>query len=223
MSNLAVFDLDHTLINTDSDRAFVDFLIEKGLLDKDFAAAENARFYRDYQNGCLDVREFVAFQMRPLRRFRQPELDALHQEFTERMIRPYITQMARMLVQAHREAGDTLLVISSTNEFIISPICRLFGIENIIGTRLQRDADGCYTGVVEGIPSLREGKITRLNEWLAARGESRASYGKMYFYSDSHNDLPLLELADEAVAVNPDEALRRHAQQRGWEILMMVA
>lgn len=221
MRNLAIFDLDHTLIRTDSDRAFVEFLIEEGLLDKDFAAAENARFYRAYQNGCLDVREFVAFQMSPLRGFRQPELNALHQKFTEKKILPHITPAARALVEKHRAAGDELLVISSTNEFIITPVCRLFGIENVIGTRLARDGEGCFTGGVDGTPSLREGKITRLLEWLAARGQSRQDYGTLYFYSDSHNDLPLLEWADVAVAVNPDETLQKRAQEAGWEIISL--
>lgn len=219
MTNLAIFDLDHTLINTDSDNAFPKFLIEKGLMDADYANAKNEQFYRDYQAGCLKVEDFVRFEVEPLAPFNQTELAELHQEFTQKYIVPHITQMAKMLVESHRQAGDTLLVISSTNEYIITPICQLFGIDNVIGTRLETDERGHFTGGVVGTPSLREGKITRLHEWLAARGEQLSDYQKTYFYSDSKNDLPLLEVVDEPVAVNPDEVLAAVAKERGWAIL----
>lgn len=219
MTNLAIFDLDHTLITTDSDNAFPQFLIEKGLLDAEFAQAKNEQFYRDYQQGCLKVEDFVRFEMTPLAPFNSEQLTELHQEFTQKYILPHITPMAKMLVQSHRDAGDTLLVISSTNEFIITPICQLFGIDNIIGTRLATDEHGHFTGEIVGTPSLREGKITRLHEWLDSRGETLKSYGKTYFYSDSKNDLPLLEYVDEPVAVNPDEVLLAHAQEKGWAVL----
>ena len=127
--------------------------------------------------------------------------------------------MARMLVEGHRAAGDELLVISSTNEFIITPICKIFGIDNVIGTQLETDADGNYTGNYTGIPSLKEGKITRLHQWLAARGKDLGDYGKVYFYSDSKNDLPLLRAVDEPVAVNPDAELLREALEKGWPVL----
>lgn len=219
MKNLAIFDLDHTLINTDSDKGWCEFMIEKGLLDAATAAAKNEQFYRDYQNGCLNVHEYVAFQVEPMRRLPRVELDALHREFVDSKIKPHLTAMAKMLVDSHRGAGDELLVISSTNDFVITPICRLFGIEHIIGTTLETDSNGRLTGRIAGIPALREGKITRLNQWLAHRGETLASYGKTYFYSDSKNDLPLLRLVDEPVAVNPDAELLLEAQQKGWAIL----
>ncbi|MDO4433077.1 MAG: HAD family hydrolase [Alysiella sp.] len=219
MKNLAIFDLDHTLINTDSDNAWPQFMMEKGFLDKEVAAAQNAKFYQDYQNGCLNVHEFVAFQIEPMKALSQETLHELHREFTEKYIKPHITAMAKMLVESHRDAGDELLVISSTNEFIISPICHLFGINNIIGTQLEQNAQGRYTGKIVGTPSLREGKIERLNQWLAARGQTWASYGKTYFYSDSKNDLPLLLRVSNPVAVNPDEVLLQHAQQNGWAVL----
>ena len=132
---------------------------------------------------------------------------------------PYISPMQRMLVQSHQMAGDEMLVISSTNEFIITPICHLFGIHNIIGTQLETGEDGRYTGNYVGTPSLKEGKITRLNQWLAERGETFESYGKVYFYSDSKNDLPLLRIVDEPVAVNPDAELEKEAKEKGWPIL----
>lgn len=222
MKNLAIFDLDHTLINTDSDNAWPQFMIQKGYLDAELATAKNKQFYQDYQNGCLNIHEFVAFQVEPLKALSRETLKVLHEEFMEVMIKPHITEMAKMLIESHRAAGDELLVISSTNEFIITPICHFLGIHEIIGTRLEVDENGQFTGKIVGVPSLREGKITRLNEWLSARNESLKDYGKTYFYSDSKNDLPLLQLVDEPVAVNADEVLRGHAQRHGWPILDLV-
>lgn len=219
MTHLAIFDLDHTLISTDSDNAWPQYMIEKGYLDADFAAAQNEKFYRDYQQGCLNVHEFIQFQVAPLKAFSAEQLARMHQEFMQQYITPHIGAMAKMLVENHRNAGDELLVISSTNEFIITPICHAFGITNIIGTQLETDERGHFTGNLIGTPSLREGKITRLDQWLAARGKTRADYDKIYFYSDSQNDLPLLNQVSDPVAVNPDKTLLQHAQQNGWPIL----
>lgn len=219
MKNLAIFDLDHTLITTDSDNSWPKYMIEKGYLDAEYAAAQNEKFYQDYQKGCLNVADFVAFQVEPLKTFSQEQLAQMHAEFVEKYIQKHITAMAKMLVESHRDAGDELLVISSTNEFIITPICHLFGITNIIGTQLETDENGHYTGKIKGIPSLREGKITRLDQWLTERGETRESYGKIYFYSDSKNDLPLMNEVSDPVAVNPDPELLAHAQQHKWPIL----
>ena len=166
MTNLAVFDLDNTLINTDSDHAWPQYLIKKGLVDAEETERQNEKFYRDYQAGCLDIDAFLKFHLAPLARFSREELDEMHREFTAEFIAPHISDMARMLVEGHRAAGDELLVISSTNEFIITPICKIFGIDNVIGTQLETDADGNYTGNYTGIPSLKEGKITRLHQWL---------------------------------------------------------
>ncbi|MBS5837447.1 MAG: HAD family hydrolase, partial [Neisseria sp.] len=192
MKNLAIFDLDNTLINTDSDHSWPQYLIKKGLVDAVETETQNEKFYRDYQNGCLDIDAFLKFHLAPLARYSKEELAEFHREFMAEFITPHISPMQRMLVQSHQMAGDETLVISSTNEFIITPICHLFGITNIIGTQLETGADGRYTGNYIGTPSLKEGKITRLNQWLAERGETLESYGKTYFYSDSKNDLPLL-------------------------------
>ena len=219
MTNLAVFDLDNTLINTDSDHAWPQYLIKKGLVYAEETERQNEKFYRDYQAGCLDIVAFLKFHLAPLARFSRDELDRMHREFTAEFIAPHISDMARMLVEGHRAAGDELLVISSTNEFIITPICKIFGIDNVIGTQLETDADGNYTGNYTGIPSLKEGKITRLHQWLAARGKDLGDYGKVYFYSDSKNDLPLLRAVDEPVAVNPDAELLREALEKGWPVL----
>ena len=206
MKNLAIFDLDNTLINTDSDHSWPQYLIKKGLVDAAETEAQNEKFYRDYQNGCLDIDAFLKFHLAPLARYSKEEL-------------AHFSPMQRMLVQSHQMAGDETLGSSSTNEFIITPICHLFGITNIIGTQLETGADGRYTGNYIGTPSLKEGKITRLNQWLAERGETLESYGKTYFYSDSKNDLPLLRLVNEPVAVNPDAELEKEAKAKGWPIL----
>ena len=219
MKNLAIFDLDNTLINTDSDHAWPQYLIKKGAVDADSTRAQNEKFYQDYRNGCLNIDEFLKFHLAPLAKYGREELDKMHAEFTAEFILPHISPMQRMLVQSHQAAGDELLVISSTNEFIITPICHLFGIRNIIGTQLETGEDGRYTGRYIGTPSLKEGKITRLNQWLAERGETFASYGKVYFYSDSKNDLPLLRLVSEPVAVNPDAELEKEAKAKGWPVL----
>ena len=202
MKNLAIFDLDNTLINIDSGHAWSAFLIKKMPDDAAQIEAQNEKFYRDYQNGCLDIDAFCKFHLAPLSRYSKEELAEFHHEFMAEYIIPHISPMQRMLVQSHQMAGDETLVISSTNEFIITPICHLFGITNIIGT-----------------PSFREGKITRLNQWLAERGETLESYGKTYFYSDSKNDLPLLRLVNEPVAVNPDAELEQEAKEKGWPVL----
>ncbi|MCP1659655.1 HAD family hydrolase [Neisseria perflava] len=219
MKNLAIFDLDNTLINTDSDHSWPQYLMKKGLVDVAYTEAQNEKFYQDYRNGCLNIDEFLKFHLAPLTRYSMEELADMHREFMAEFITPHITPMQRMLVQSHQAAGDELLVISSTNEFIITPICREFGIENVIGTQLEIGADGRYTGNYIGTPSLKEGKITRLNQWLAARGESFDDYDKVYFYSDSKNDLPLLHYVNEPVAVNPDEELAAEAAVKGWPVL----
>lgn len=219
MKNLAIFDLDNTLINIDSGHAWSAFLIKKMPDDAAQTEAQNEKFYRNYQNGCLDIDTFCKFHLAPLARYSKEELAEFHREFMAEYIIPHISPMQRMLVQSHQMAGDETLVISSTNEFIITPICHLFGITNIIGTQLETSTDGRYTGNYIGTPSFREGKITRLNQWLAERGETLESYGKTYFYSDSKNDLPLLRLVNEPVAVNPDAELEQEAKEKGWPVL----
>ena len=219
MKNLAIFDLDNTLINIDSGHAWLAFLIKKMPDDAVQTEVQNEKFYRDYQNGCLDIDAFCKFHLASLSRYSKEELAEFHREFMAEYIIPHISPMQRMLVQSHQMAGDETLVISSTNEFIITPICHLFGITNIIGTQLETGTDGRYTGNYIGTPSFREGKITRLNQWLAERGETLESYGKTYFYSDSKNDQPLLSLVNEPVAVNPDAELEQEAKEKGWPVL----
>ena len=219
MKNLAIFDLDNTLINTDSARDWMRYLADTGRVDAESTRKQSEQFHTDYRNGCLDISAFWAFQLAPLARFSREELDKMHAEFTQRYILPNISPMQKMLVESHRAAGDELLVISATDEFVIAPICRLFGIENFIGTKPETDETGAYTGRYVGTPSIREGKITRLLQWLESRCETLQSYGKVYFYSDSQNDLPLMRMVDEAVAVNPDSILKQEAEAKGWPVL----
>ncbi|WP_370388933.1 HAD family hydrolase [Snodgrassella alvi] len=217
--NLAIFDLDHTLINCDSDNEWPKYLMQKGLVDKAFVDMKNNKFYQDYLNGCLDIDEFLQFQLAPLARFTRAELDSMHSEYMHDFIVSHISTMAKMLVQGHRDAGDEMLLLSATNEFIIAPIAKTFGIQNIIGVQLETDAAGNYTGRYVGTPSFKEGKVIRLQQWLAQRGQQLSDFTKVYFYSDSHNDLPLLQLVTDPVAVNPDEKLAQYAHRHGWPIL----
>lgn len=217
--NLAIFDLDRTLINCDSDNEWPKYLLKKGLIDQSFVDFERNKYYQDYINGCLNIDEFLKFQLAPLGRFSRAELDKMHNEYLHKFILPHITMMAKMLVQSHRDAGDELLLLSATNEFIITPIAHVFGIENVIGVQLETDSNGNYTGAYVGTPSFKEGKVTRLHQWLQSRGLTMSSYEKIYFYSDSHNDLPLLKEVSDPVAVNPDDKLNSYAQQHGWPVL----
>lgn len=217
--NLAIFDLDRTLINCDSDNEWPKYLLKKGLIDQSFVDFERNKYYQDYINGCLNIDEFLKFQLAPLGRFSRAELDKMHNEYLHEFILPHITMMAKMLVQSHRDAGDELLLLSATNEFIITPIAHVFGIENVIGVQLETDSNGNYTGAYVGTPSFKEGKVTRLHQWLQSRGLTMSSYEKIYFYSDSHNDLPLLKEVSDPVAVNPDDKLNSYAQQHGWPVL----
>ena len=217
--NLAIFDLDHTLIASDSDNEWPKYLMHKGIVDADFVAKKNDYFYQQYLQGQLNVDEFLEFQLEPLTRFSMDELAAMHQEFMRDFIRPTITDVARGLVTQHQQAGDDLLLISATNEFIITPIAHEFGITEVIGVSLEIGADGRYTGEYVGVPSYQAGKITRLEQWLHAQGKTRADYDKIYFYSDSRNDMPLLQDVSNPVAVNPDDILLAHAREHGWPIV----
>ncbi len=214
---LAIFDLDNTLLSGDSDYLWGRHLAELGVVDAPSYEAANRRFYEDYEAGRLDIMAFLAFSLRPLAENDPAELARWRADFIERRIRPLIGQPARDLVESHRQAGDTLLIITATNRFVTEPIAALFGIEHLIATEPEQ-RDGRFTGEVAGMPSFREGKIARLRDWLAHTGESLAG---ATFYSDSHNDLPLLELVDHPVAVDPDEALRAHAERAGWPIISL--
>ncbi len=213
--NLALFDLDNTLLAGDSDYNWSLFLINQGLLDAKTHHERNEQFYLDYKNGHLDIYKFLEFQLKPLSQHPVKFLDALHVKFMDQVIRPMMTKKAQNLVDKHKAQGDLCLIITATNSFVTKPIASAYGIENLIGTDPEM-LDGQYTGGVTGVPSFQEGKVTRINQWLAARGQTLSSFETSYFYSDSHNDLPLMKLVTNPVAVDADTTLTEYAQQQGW-------
>jgi len=213
---LALFDLDNTLLRGDSDYAWGEFLTEKGIVDAQTHQRENDRFYQQYLDGELDIYEFLDFQLRPLAQHPRAQLDQWRSEYLQRYIQPMITPQAQALVSKHRERGDTPVIITATNSFVTRPIADLFGVKHLIATEPEI-INGEFTGKVEGLPSFQEGKVTRLKQWLNHPGRELSLTGS-WFYSDSHNDLPLLEIVDNPVAVNPDPELRSIAKQRGWPV-----
>lgn len=215
---LAIFDLDHTLLAGDSDHAWGQFLIDKEVVDAVSYREANERFYAQYRAGTLDIFRFLEFALKPLTRHDRAQLDAWHREFLSTRIQPMITPAARALVEQHRRQGHTLMIITATNRFVTGPIAREFGIEHLLATDPE-ETDGRFTGRVAGIPCYREGKVARLRAWLEQRHESLTG---SWFYSDSHNDLPLLELVDHPVAVNPDDVLRREAGVRHWPVMALA-
>lgn len=212
---LVLFDLDNTLLAGDSDFEWGRFLINLGVLDEELHLARNAQFYEDYKQGTLDIHAFLEFQLKPLSTHPRAQLDAWHAKFMQQVIRPIITPQSRALVEKHRANGDLMVVITATNSFVTAPIARELGILHLIGT-IPEEVNGEFTGRVSGVPSFKEGKVTRLLQWLEARGETLQSFDATWFYSDSHNDLPLMKLVDHPVAVDADPVLTEYAKANGW-------
>ena len=213
--NLALFDLDNTILAGDSDYNWSRFLIQEGYLDGAIHAEKNEKFYADYKAGTLDIYAFVEFQFKPLARNPRTVLNQLLKKYVEEVIKPMITEKARALVKRHQDEGDLIIVITATNSFITKPIAELYGIENLIGTDPE-EKEGEFTGKVSGLPSFKEGKVTRLEAWLKGKNLSLASFEKSYFYSDSHNDLPLMQKVTHPVAVDSDDVLSEYAKSKGW-------
>jgi HAD superfamily hydrolase (TIGR01490 family) len=213
--NLALFDLDNTILAGDSDYNWSRFLIQEGYLDGAIHAEKNEKFYADYKAGTLDIYAFVEFQFKPLARNPRTVLNQLLKKYVEEVIKPMITEKARALVKRHQDEGDLIIVITATNSFITKPIAELFGIENLIGTDPE-EKEGEFTGKVTGLPSFKEGKVTRLEAWLKGKNLSLASFENSYFYSDSHNDLPLMQKVTHPVAVDSDDVLSEYAKSKGW-------
>ena len=213
--SLAIFDLDNTLLRGDSDHLWGQYLVEIGVVDASTYAAQNDQFFADYQAGTLDIQAFQRFCLQPLANNNMTDLLRWRGDFVEAKIRPLITPAALDLVQQHRQANDILLIITATNHFVTRPIADCFGIEHLIGTVPEQIGER-FTGAVSGIPSFHSGKVERLHAWCQPR---HLELTGAYFYSDSHNDLPLLQLVPNAVAVNPDEILRAHAIKQQWPIL----
>jgi HAD superfamily hydrolase (TIGR01490 family) len=219
---LTLFDLDNTLLAGDSDYEWGQFLVERGVLERETYEAQNRAYFDQYAAGTLDIHEYLGFALRPLAAHSPQDLARWHAEFMQSRIRPMVTPLARALVERHLARGDLCALITATNSFVTAPIAREFGIAHLIATEPEALA-GRFTGRVAGTPCFREGKLRRLDEWLAGRGRRLADFSESAFYSDSHNDLPLLERVTRPVAVDPDEALRRRAMERGWEVMSLRA
>ncbi len=215
--SLAIFDLDNTLIADDSDFLWGQFLVDKNIVDKEHYEQANARFYQDYKLGTLDIVEFLHFSLAPLAQHDTEQLFHWRQQFIDEVIRPILLEPARELVNRHREQGDTLLVITATNRFVTEPIVKLYGIENLLATTPEF-IQGRYTGKFIGTPCFQEGKVKLLQQWLGTSGQTLKN---SWFYSDSHNDLPLLKQVDNPVAVDPDETLSEYARQSGWPVISL--
>jgi len=218
---LALFDLDGTLIAKDSDHAFGEHLVARGWADGAEFAAANDRFYQQYLAGALDIDAYIDFATRPWRDRSVAEQAEVLGSFMREVMRPLLRERARSLVRSHLDAGDRVAIVTATNEFITRPIADAFGVDTLIATELERDAAGRVTGRIRGVPSFREGKIARVEQWLATLGTRLADCRASVFYSDSTNDLALLQAVSEPVATNPGPALEALARERGWRILRL--
>lgn len=219
--NLCLFDLDHTLLPIDSDHAFGDFLVRIGWADAQEFRRGNDHYYAQYQAGRLDLDEYIDFTTRPWRTRSPQEQAWVQQRFVEEVVRPNLKPAALDLVRSHQSQGDLVAIVTATNEFVTAPIAAAFGVEHLLAVQLERDAEGAVTGRIRGVPSYQAGKVTRVDQWLASLGLRWEDFGRTSFYSDSPNDLPLLERASDPVATNPSPALEQTAVARGWRILKL--
>jgi HAD superfamily hydrolase (TIGR01490 family) len=219
--NLALFDLDHTLLPLDSDHAFGEFLVSHGWADAAEHGRRNDAFYADYQAGVLDMAAFVDFSTSAWRSRPRAEQDALRSVFMEQVITPALLQPAFELVARHRDRGDLVALVTATNDFVTAPIARALGIAHLLATALERDGEGRVTGRIAGVPNLRDGKVHNVSQWLERQGLDWSDFSDSWCYSDSMNDLPLLERVTRPVATNPGAELHAIAQARGWPILKL--
>ena len=215
--NLAIFDLDNTLLGGDSDFLWGQFLVEKKLVDAIIYERENQRFYDEYQAGTLDIYEFLEFSLAPLKQHSIAELDKLHNEFMDTKIATIWLNKAEELLARHKANNDFLLIITATNHFVTAPIAEKLGVDDIIAT-MPEQKNNAYTGKVEGMPCFQDGKVKRLSQWLQ---KNNYSLENSYFYSDSINDLPLLLEVTHPIAVDPDEKLRKYAEEKGWSVISL--
>ncbi len=212
---LAIFDLDNTLLAGDSDHLWGVFVAEKGIVDPEEHRRINDRFYEDYCRGELDIHAYQRFALAPLVGRDPQELARWHEAFMRQYIEPIILPRGVEAIEAHKAKGDTVMIITATNTFVTAPIARRLGVDILLGTEPEQDEQGRYTGEIVGIPTFQEGKVRRLEQWMADNG---ADLSGSWFYSDSHNDIPLLERVDNPVAVDPDDTLRAHAERKGWPV-----
>jgi HAD superfamily hydrolase (TIGR01490 family) len=221
--NLCLFDLDHTLLPLDSDHEFGEFLVRIGLADPDEYRRRNDAFYQQYLDGTLQLSEYIHFTTSVWRQMPADQQAELQKSFMAEVIIPAIHPQALQLVRDHEARGDLVAIVTATNEFVTRPIAQAFGVADLLAVCLVRDEQGRVTGEIQGVPSFREGKITRVEQWLAERGHTLADFERVSFYSDSPNDLPLLDLASDPVATNPSPALEAVALERGWRILRLFS
>lgn len=221
--NLTLFDLDGTLIPVDSDHSFGAFMVEVGWVDGEVWGKRNDEFFAQYNAGTLDLPAYVEFATSAFRSRPLAEALAMRERFMAEVMQPALRPEARALVEKHRAAGDLIALVTATNEFVTAPIAAAFGIEHLIAVQLERDGEGHYTGAIHGVPSFREGKIERVDSWLQSLGAQSAGFECVTFYSDSTNDLPLLERVSHPVATNPSPALAKIASDRGWPQLQLFA
>ncbi len=221
--NLTLFDLDGTLIAHDSDHAFGNFMVDIGWADGEHWRRRNDEFFAEYQAGVLNLDAYIDFATSVWRARPLAEALAARERFMQDVMRPMLTPNAQALVQQALDAGDLVAIVTATNEFVTEPIATAFGVEHLIAVQLQRDAEGRYTGGIQGIPSFQAGKIARVEQWLAGLGRQWSDFERIRFYSDSINDLPLLERVSHPVATNPTPALEAIAAERGWSLLKLFA
>jgi HAD superfamily hydrolase (TIGR01490 family) len=219
MKNLALFDLDHTLLPIDSDYEWGRFMVRIGAVDAREYQRRNDAFFAQYQAGTLDPVEYLEFVLGTLARFPRRELDAMHEQYMGEVIGPAILPRARELVQRHLDAGDLVAIITATNRFVTEPIARAFGVEHLIAAMPEEDQQGNLTGKLAGTPTSGQGKVEHMHAWLERLGTPFGSFGRSHFYSDSHNDIPLLSVVSHPVATNPSAKLASLASERGWPLL----
>ena len=220
--NLALFDLDNTLLHGDSDHAWGEFLVAEGIVDEVEFRRKNDEYYAHYRAGTLDIKNYLTFALAPISGKNDSELDAWRTRFMQSRIEAMINAAAWPLLRHHQDNGDLSVIVTATNAFVTEPIAQRLGVANLIACDVEK-IDGRYTGRSIGIPSFKEGKIERVSSWLAGIGKTLADFEKSYFYSDSLNDLPLLKIVTHPVAVDPDDTLREHAQAHGWPIISLRA
>lgn len=219
--NLALFDLDHTLLPLDSDYEWGQFLARIGAVDPIAFAERNAEFFEQYKNGTIDPVEYLEFALGTLAKFPRKQLDLWHLQFMEQVIHPVIRPAARELLDRHRNSGDLIVIITATNRFVTAPIAAAFEVEHLIAAEPEQTAGGEITGKLLGVPTSGSGKVTHLKQWLAARGQTLQDFERSYFYSDSQNDIPLLSLVTHPIATNPNALLTAHALTQGWPTMTL--
>ncbi len=217
--NLALFDLDHTILPLDSDYEWGQFLVRIGAVDAEEFARRNAAFYAQYEAGTLDAVEYLEFALGTLARFPRAQLEQMRMRFMQEVIAPAIRPSAQSLLKKHRDADDLIVIVTATNRFVTEPIAATFGVENLIAAEPETGANGEITGKLRGIPTSGPGKIVHTRAWLEQRGQRMEDFARSYFYSDSQNDIPLLSVVTHPVATNPNARLKAHAQAHGWPIL----